>query len=170
MPTGAKIRMKQPKLEYGWLFKVSNFIELMDYWEKVRSHRVQEGFSNLIRSRELANLVDIKGLIGEHMSHPDAFGIYCRALSTEGSCLDAVSKFAADLLSGMMKTINAYGPIYVNSKGGYFTLGTGMEEYETKELGAWVLPKETVSVKQWPGGKHWYASVGGSRVVRNGEE
>ncbi len=166
MPTAVKIKMGT--LNYGWLFKISTFPELMDYYQKVRANRIQEGFSNLLRSRELNSLTGAS-LNGEHISHPDAFGIYSKSLAVEGTCFDAVAAYAQDVAGGMLRSLDENGPLYVNSKGGYFTAHPTVEELDNKSVEQWVLPMDTISVKQWPGGRHWYASVGGQSVVRNGE-
>jgi|SRR6185437_2475820 len=162
------VKVKFETLDYGWMFKITSFLELMDYHEKVRANRIQSGFSNLLRSRELESLTGVSKLGNEHMSHPDAFGIYSKCLATDGTCFDAVASYATDLLRGMLRSLEETGAIYVNNKGGYFSHHPRLEEYASKEITEWVLPGETISITQWPGGTHWYASVGGRSVTRYG--
>ena len=166
MPTVARVRWE--KLDYGWLFKLSGLLDVMDFiGKRFDPTGYKRDFPISCVLERYLGFVGVSGANTEHLSHSDGFAIYCRCL-TSASGLEAVSAFAKDLLSGMLKSIDETGAIYVNSKGGYFSSHPNFEEYETREVSEWVLPQDKISVKKWPGGKHWYASVGGRNVEIGG--
>jgi hypothetical protein len=44
MPTVAHV--PSMNLDYGWMFKLSTYPDLMTYWMDVRQNRFREGFAN----------------------------------------------------------------------------------------------------------------------------
>lgn len=172
MPTIAHITWPEMNIDYGFLFKISSFDELFEYWENVRSLRLKEGIRNYMSSAEFEQITQ-KSRSTPHLSHPDADLINVRCLAeTESSkprsVIEVINNVCDDVFSGMRKTLNEQGIIYVNTQGGYFHLSSQMKEVKTENISDWVIPSRDLRLKQWPGGIHWYAYVGSQSVTLSG--
>jgi hypothetical protein len=160
------------KLDYGYLFKITSYLELMNYWLDVRQNRLREGFGNYLNSREFISLAG--PTCGErHLSHGDAAFLHqaCQSETAKDNPRGVVEIFCEitdALFRGMNKTVQEKGHIYINKNGGYFHLVPGMEETETKEVEQFIIPGQKIEIKQWPNGEHYYAYVGGVSVEMDG--
>jgi len=174
MPTIAHVKWPSMSLDYGWLFKLSNYTDLMTYWMDVRQNRFREGFANYLHSREFISLTGVGVGQGDHLSHDDAQFLHAASLAetlrdNPRSLVEIATEVGDQLLQGMTRLLFDKGSIYVNKNGGYFALISGMEEVSTKTVKEFVLPGQKIEIKQWPNGKHYYAYVGGTSVVHDGQ-
>jgi len=156
-------------LNYGKMFKISSLPELFEYWQECRANRAREGFSNYVNSAEYAQVTGDNRRSRHHLAHPDAAFIHTHCLGESlkdkpRSVVEVTVEALDSILTGMVKTLSERGTIYVNESGGYFILGSGMEEQALTQVASWVIPGEEVRFKQWPGGTHWYAYVGSKSV------
>jgi|ERR1700677_1606161 len=173
MPTVARVKWPSMNLDYGWMFKLSSYPDLMTYWMDVRQNRFREGFANYLNSREHISLTGVGVGQGGHISHCDAHFLHAASLAETAkdnprSLVEIASEVGDKLLRGMTSLLFDKGHIYVNKNGGYFALVPGMEEVTTETVEEFVLPGQKIEIKQWPNGKHFYAYVGGTSVEYNG--
>jgi hypothetical protein len=160
-------------LDYGWMFKLSSYPDLMAYWMDVRQNRFRDGFANYLNSREFVSLTGV-GLGKEgHLSHSDASFLHAASLAETmkdkpRSVVEIACEIGDRLLGGMTSLLRDKGHIYVNRQGGYFHLVDGMEEVEVKQVKAFFIPGAKIEVKKWPNGKHFYAYVDGASVEYDG--
>ena len=63
MPTVAHVKWPSMNLDYGWMFKLSTYPDLMTYWMDVRQNRFREGFANYLNSSEFVSLVLVLGKV-----------------------------------------------------------------------------------------------------------
>ena len=174
MPTIAHVKWPSMSLDYGWMFKLSSYPDLMLYWMDVRQNRLREGFANYLNSREFISLAGVGLGQGGHISHGDAHFLHAASLAetlkdNPRSLVEIAAEVGDSLLQGMTRLLFDKGHIYVNKNGGYFSLVPGMEEVSTKTVKEFVLPGQKIEIKQWPNGKHYYAYVGGTSVVHEGK-
>lgn len=175
MVTVVKISWPKMGINYGWMFALSSEKELTDYWKKSRSLQVREGFVDFIHSREYEYLnPSPKGKrIGDHLHthHAALLNMACTVEAMKPEPRSAVEVFCEvydNIFYSMLKYIQEQGTIYVNPKGAYFHLGPGMEIVATKKMKEYVIPGETITIKKWPNGLHFYAYVGGATVFHQG--
>jgi hypothetical protein len=173
MPTIARVKWPDMGIDYGWMFKISTYSDLLEYWRDVRQSRLQDGFSNYLHSCEFISLVSEDIGASHHLNHSDAsfLNAACLAETTKDMPRNVVEIFCDitdSLYTGMAKILQEEGHLYVNKNGGYFSLGNGMEETGLQEIESFVIPGQEISIKQWPNGIHYYAYVGGVSVERNG--
>ena len=176
MPTVAHVKWPSMNLDYGWMFKLSSYPDLMTYWMDVRQNRFREGFANYLHSCEFISLAGpgVGLQFNGHLSHSDASFLHAASLAETAkdhprSLVEIACECGDQLLCGMTTLLFDKGSIYVNKNGGYFSLVPGMEEITTETVKEFVLPGQKIEIKQWPNGKHFYAYVGGTSVVRDGQ-
>lgn len=173
MPTIARVKWPDMGIDYGWMFKISTYSDLLGYWQDVRQNRLQDGFSNYLHSREFISLAGEDIGASHHLSHSDAafLNAVCLAETMKDTPRGVVEIFCDitdAIYQGMTKLLQEKGHLYVNKNGGYFSLSDGMEETDLQEIESFVIPGQKIEIKQWPNGTHYYAYVGGVSVERDG--
>ena len=172
MPTVAKIVWPQMKMKYGWCLKISSVDELQDYWLEARGLKIREGFANYLNSAEFEQATG-KGRRTHHVNHDESYlvAMSCHVEGYRENPRSAVEVFVDvydEVYKGMAKTIEQFGPIYINERGGYFWLGKDMVETDLKNVDQFVIPGEKITVRRWPNGIHFYSYVGGVSVDYRG--
>jgi len=160
MPRISKVTDTFTKLEYGYLYDIQRYTELLDWYAVVRLSRSVEEFSDASRSREGGNPS------GDHATKGAALATMARIQGT--SLADALVKLNCKLYEGMLRTFEQAGRIFINSNGGYFGFKESLKIEDTRYIFAYILPSEQIRVLQWPNGRHYYAKVGGQDVVIDG--
>lgn len=174
MPTIAHVKWPTMKIDYGWMFKISSYSGLMSWWMDVKQNSLREGFANYINSNEFVSLAGV-GLGQErHLSHREAAFLNAACLTESmkdnpRSVVEIFCDITDAVYRGMEKVLQEQGHLYVNKNGGYFHLGTGMEEVGTKQTKEFVIPGAKIDIKKWPNGVHFYAYVGGVSVEVGGK-
>jgi hypothetical protein len=131
MPTVARVKWPAMNIDYGYMFKIDNYLDLMSYWMDVRQNSLCEGFSNYLNSCEFISLAGVEAGQGHHISHRDAafLNAACLAETMKDNPRGVVEIFCDitdSLYRGMVKVLQEQGHIYINKNGGYFHLGNGI--------------------------------------------
>lgn len=158
MPTFAKIRRNA--MEYGFMLKINNDAEMLEYVNTSMSNRFQRGFVDCFQSKELGKLVGAEG--GGHCTTEIGHSLarLCE-LEKEGRNLLQITMSLHDrALQAQVGLLHSVGTIYINRNGGFFGHDEDVEVLETREMETFVFPSDDVRITQWPNGTHWYARIG----------
>jgi len=175
MPTIARVKWPKMDIDYGNLFKISSVHQLTYYWNDVKQNKLREGFANYLNSNEYVSLMGQgieSGTFNPHLSTNEASFLHCASLTeaykdNPRSMVEVFCDISDKLYKDMANAIQEFGAIYINNKGGYFTLGADMEESNIQNIDQYILPGAKIEIKKWPNGTHFYAYVGGVSVVWN---
>lgn len=173
MPTVAHVKWPVMNMDYGFMYKIVSLTELYRYWLDCRTNHIQEGFRDYLKSREFGKLCG-RSNTNNHVATGEG-GMLAMLMKVEvehnrpRSVADVLVDTQDRVFRGMQDAIMQHGAIYINGNGGYMPLVKGMEEVEARDVSKFVLPGASIKVSKWPGGKHFYASVGGESVTWDGE-
>lgn len=159
MPRVSKVSWPKMHLDYGYMFHIKTYSELLDYWTVSRSGSIKRGVAKALKVAQ-----------GEgHVTTGDAFMAYA-AIKYGGGLQDAAKQFD-NVLRQMIRTLDTAGELFVNSHGGYFALIDGIVVKATREVKDYVLPQNegNITIAKWPGGTHWYARVDGTDIEMHGQ-
>ena len=144
-------------INQGWWLKISSLSQLEDYIGKVGSSKVVRGILNAkeyydgkAHADTLAQVIIQKAML-DHTSIVDA-GFSIQA-SSIGSQIDALQS----------------GPIYINAYGGWHSGGEYSDWLHSDQLVFPDFGKEQIRIKQFDGGKHYYAYIGDLQI-RDGDK
>ena len=145
--------------ENGWWLKIKNLEELRDYYCKVEQKIMQDGFHNMLNSKEFGSRYSMK--------HANALGtsIGLYAVNRRLSPINALSELEASKFEAQVSMLENGFSLYFNRCGGWHW---GNDDYINwcykKELIFPEFDKEQISIKQFPLGTHYYAYIGGIQV------
>lgn len=161
-----------------WWLKLTEAEQLEDYHKKVAGNRY-EGAINLYRKfkedgKEWYNLLDDLPLQEriKMMESKDFKYIQCaiiKAKQIEGTILDGFRCLNIEIGMTQLENIRKYGAVFINEVGGHTHEVETMQFCRRKQL---IFPnfcREEIRIKQFKGGKHWYAYIGDMQV-RNGDQ
>lgn len=154
----AKVRDKKLNLDYGYMLIIESEDELMEYHHKATSPKLRSIWDNIIAA-------------SERRSHFNSSMAYAIAYAADGkkSLVQLTQEFLDRVINNQLVSIKRSGRIYVSQKGGYFGHHSDIEIedeiiLEDNQLIFPNLTEKDIEIKQWEGGKHWYAYVGGMWV------
>lgn len=151
MPIATHVVNEKFGLDYGFLYELRTSADVEAYWAEIGQPRWSFGFADYLARAE---------------THP---------ITSEGSFIQTVSNATGDapllvmgrtmdkVYLGMLRCL----PLVVNRNGGFFPLDSRLTIKERRTIDTWFLPvagKASVSITQWPNGKHFYAKVGDVEV------
>lgn len=150
--------------DYDWMLVLESIEQLIDYHEKTMAAQIPATWKNLDE-------------VSEHRAHINTslgmmINFSSEAAEGKKSLIKLTSLIGGKIFEAKAKGILNTGKIYINKNGGYFPHSkdiTVLEETFIEEL---IFPQYTLNdiyVKQWDGGTHWYAYVGGNPVEIDGE-
>lgn len=166
-----KIRFKSEKINisYDWLLVIESVDELNNYHNQSMKGKISLAWDNLLDvqnkkahiNNDLAKIINLKAAVSE-------------SEGTKDSIITLTEKALNDIYSAKYNALIDTGKIYVNNNGGFFSHNKYLEVLDEliideKNL---IFPEYTekdIRVKQWDGGKHYYAYVGDFRVERDGK-
>lgn len=160
-----------------WYLKLTNGEQIADYHKKTAGNRY-EGALRLyhkLRCEKKEPYDLLSGLPLEEriamMESKDFKYIQCaliKACQAEGTILDGFRLLTMEIGMTQLENIRNYGAVFINAAGGH-THGIKTVQFcWRKELVFPNFTKEDIVVKQFQGGRHWYAFVGDMQV-RDGE-
>lgn len=173
MPTFAKVvnTWKDMNIDYGYTLKISNWVELLQYWQEVKQSDIEIGLWDLLESGEFASMITGKAK-NRHVK--TTMGQVLLQLAQieplkekPAGLFHMVAEHAGKVFQSMMKVLERSGALYVQERGGYFCAGEHMVESDVIEKDNYVYPdtKADIRIIQWGGGTHYYAKVGRRDVV-----
>lgn len=142
----------------GWWLKISNYSQLEDYINKVGSPKIVRGIFNA------------RAAYVEKTEHADALAqaIMQKATSDKTSTVVAALSIQASTIRAQFDALQL-GPIYVNAYGGWHLGGEYSDYLHRDRLIFPDFGKKQIRVKQFDGGKHYYAYIGDLQV-RDGDK
>jgi len=157
--TFARVSLKHPNiqkpLEYGWLLKIHNLVDLLTFFvEKdwVMRAAVADYFSSIIRNR--------------HFTNPTAQGLSLLCDEDGRGFTQLMGKMNSDRFTAMANNL----PLYINRVGGWMP-ERGCTEHETVVAEKWPeSDKIQPRFIQWQGGKHWYVKIGNQDIEVDGQQ
>jgi len=146
---------KNLELTYDWLLVMESSEDVMNFHEKIDGAKIRKAWDNLDEaSKGRAHINTNLGTLINYSAKPG------------DSILTATVKVMDKIILGKISCIYRYGKIYQNKVGGYFPHSDDIEVLAEMIIDSdsnIVFPqytKEDIHIKQWDGGKHWYAYVG----------
>lgn len=160
-----KIRDTKRDIDYGWMLKLSNWIEVIAYHETVDAGRASMAVSQ-IREMETKK---------KHFTDFFAAQAYTLAQIKNKSVVDILALLNSRTAESQFKVIDERGAIYINRNGGYFAASDSIEEYDWMEKKHLSWPTENdeddIRIISYRGaGGHFYAKIGHTDVVVDGEQ
>lgn len=157
----------------SWWLKITELEQIIDYHKQTENR--YEGAINLhmrmkqegMRIEDLPTEERIK-MIGDKDFQLMQAAII-KARQVEGSILDGFRCLNMEMGMAELDTIKKYGAVYINKAGGH-THGIEYSQFCRRKF--LVFPdykKEEIRVRQFNGGRHWYAYIEDIQV-RNGDE
>jgi hypothetical protein len=140
-------------LEYGWMMKLRSTQEVMLYFQ-VYDSTCTDVSSDFAHERI------------SHFTHQASYAVKVRATTRKQSPVEVLGGLIGEKMRCMFKTL----PVYVNRNGGWFHQTEDCTETEVVVADRWPEEHCDPEYKQWPGGKHWYCSVGGVGIEIDGEQ
>ena len=162
--TFVKLREKRYEDSKGsWYLRIANSLEAMEYGLTGRKPLVESAFKNYF---------DVAGNKLKHFTNRTAVVANMKAEMKNTSVIEELGNFETLILRNIFHLLDEGYIVYVNSNGGYM-MDDGDKNYETLETlesDRMIFPSNhKISITQWEGGKHWYAKVGNTEVVVDGE-
>ena len=159
--TFRKVRLKRIKnFPTEWMLVIENVNQLLDYLEKARPCQIEKMFTDEIHRN------------GKHFTDSRAYVADLRARSKGISWVQGLVELMDDVNTGMFRTLSKGFILYIRSIGSYSADTPENSSYEILEeqcSDKLIWPKSgVVSIKKFPQGRHWYATVDGIEVVVDG--
>lgn len=164
----------------GWFLKINDLDHLIDYlvceWGR-RRETVEEDYRNLLLAQRSDDFSEYeKKTIRTHASNPLTMRLGSTSRHFACSVSEYIGIVTRDLMHGMMRVLEENGTVYVNPFGGYrascpnvFTDGKPYEIYCKEGPDFPVFDKSNVEIKQWEGGRHYYAYIGDMPIYFEGK-
>ena len=139
-------------INQGWWLKISSLSQLEDYIGKVGSSKVVKGIFNA------------KGYY-DKKEHADTLAqlIIQKATLDNTSIVGAGLSIQASVISSQIDALQ-FGPIYINAYGGWHSGGEYSDYLHRDQLVFPDFGKEQIRIKQFDGGKHYYAYIGDLQI------
>lgn len=148
------------KYNRGWLLEVKSPAELIQWYKRDDDimnilHDLKSPYHN---THKMADFLEIKTALINEKTGQDKFSI-----------VDLCEIYADARMSSKLKVLKKYGTIYINSVGGFSTLGSGeiVERAKNKNL---QYPEIGVEFTQFPNGTHFYIKQGNMSLIIDGVE
>ena len=146
-----------------WMLVVDSAEMLVDYYLLTHKSVVQDAYE------------DFRKAHGERPDNPHYTNQYTVAAAmiaelNELSFFNGMNRLFDRVVKNQLEAIRKYGRIYIRSIGSYSSCGEDylvMDEYVSNEI---IYPEEKVRFLQWPGGRHWYAKIGKTDIIVDGEQ
>lgn len=159
-----------------WWLKLTDAEQIIDYHKKTDSRYEgaitlymkfkQEGkeWYNLLEGMELQERIEMMG-------RKDFKYLQCaiiKAQQVEGTIFDGFRFLNMEIGAGELQTIREHGAVFINPAGGH-TWGIETVQFcRRKELVFPDFKREDIRLRQFNGGRHWYAYVGDMQL-RDGD-
>lgn len=161
-----------------WWLKMTEADQIADYHKKTAGSRYEGAIDLYMKLRqdgkEWYNLLDGMELQEriKMMESKDFKYIQCaiiKAQQVEGNIFDGFRCLTMEIGAAQLDNIRKYGAVFVNAAGGH-THGVETAQFcRRKQLVFPDFKKEEIRVKQFKGGRHWYAYIGDMQL-RNGDQ
>lgn len=149
-------------IDYDWMLVIESIEDLVNYHEKMMEAKMHDVWENLLETQEGKSHIDnnLGRLILFAADRADG----------KKSLIELTGIVSGEILSAKMGAILKYGKIYISKVGGFFPHSDSITVLEETiiEDNRLVFPqytKEDIRIKQWEGGKHYYAYVGDFQVT-----
>ena len=131
MPTIARVKWPEMRIDYGWMFKITSYLDFMSYQMDVKQNSLRDGFANYLNSQEFISLAGVGVKQGHHLHHREAafLNAACIAETMKDNprgVMEIFCDITDSVYCGMVKVLQEQGHIYINKNGGYFHLGNGI--------------------------------------------
>lgn len=156
--------------EGGWWLKIDSIEKLTDYHKKVDSNKFEDAFrmyADGVKIEELPLEERIKKMQERNYKYLQA--AVMQAQKVEGTILDGFRCLNMEIGMSELRCIKENGAIYLNRAGGHTFALEYTQFCRRKELVFPDFKLSDIRIKQFQGGKHWYAFIGDMQV-RNGEQ
>lgn len=174
------VKTRGMELEYGWVLKISSFMELINY--QMCNSQMAEAFldhsrcvkaSSEYKRQPTKNDPSETWTMRPHYENVMAHTVAVTADLKDKSFIKAMCDLSEEIFKGQMTSLEREGTIYIQHTGSYMSWPpeTDIWEEETWERSHMVFPdSDEIKILQWPQGTHWYAKIGNVDVVIDGEE
>jgi len=155
-------------LDYGYVLKISNFLQLIKYNMEYTQGIYNSAFLDYAETVEER----IRTKINTHFKNNLNDCIETVAVAKETSYIYELCNFSSKVSKGQIKNIEKFGTIYIQKVGSYFMKSDDIIEYDEPVFNEKCIFPDNYEIKisKWPGGKHWYAKIGNIDVVVNGNQ
>jgi hypothetical protein len=157
------------QLDYGYVLKITNFTQLLNYTMDYSVNIFSDPFFDYAETITQRNNTNLNTHFKNNLN---ACIENLLKLKTNSTYIKELSDLSGGYYSGQVEMLGKYGCIYVQYTGGYFCKSDDIIEYgEPIYSEKCVFPtKKEIKVFKWPNGKHWYAKIGSADVVIDGEQ
>ena len=145
----------------GWWLRIDDCDTLCEYIKDTFGVRKGKVFEDFIFHYDSED-----GTLS-HAEYEETQGVLMYARRLNSSFPEALNLLYQEVGLNMLHKIQDNGKIWVNSKGGYNAVFDDDMETQTVYRTELVFPeykREDIRIKQFPGGKHWYAYIGDLQV------
>lgn len=152
-----------------WL-KIESIEKLTDYHKKVDSNKFEGAlrmYVDGVKIEELPLEERIKKMQERNYKYLQAAVI--QAQKVEGTILDGFRCLNMEIGMNELRCIKENGAVYLNRAGGHTFALEYTQFCRRKELVFPDFKMSDIRIKQFQGGKHWYAFIGDMQV-RNGKQ
>lgn len=159
-------RVEMGTIQYGWMFDIQTFPELMDWMLECHKNTLQVNFHDAFKTVSAYGTGKL-GLAGHARE-----GSQLLWFAEHGglSLIDALGKMEGMRMKSMLKALTEHGRIFINTRGAYFHPIKATKVIETRDMDVWAFPEDKPIISRWRGGTHYYAKIGGDDVVWDGRE
>jgi hypothetical protein len=148
-----------PKLDYGYLFEVSSFEELLDYYIIKAMPDMQRSMYGLSKAWET----------NRHTADAIAQLVERMAKNSGIAPVDCAADLLDDMMKGQLEMLSN-GPVYFQKNGSYMPGGKGIKISDRIEKDSFVWPtkklltESDIKLTKWFGGVHHYVTVDGIQL------
>ena len=159
------VKVKSSMIDYGWMLRIDDPMQVLEYHQSVDPSKA---------SRIVDQIRKVKIEKVKHFADELSFVIAKLSEIKGTSVVMTLANFNTLVTAQQMESIRRCGAIYVNRNGGYFPCKGDIEECEVEQSKVLSFPtvrdEDDIRIIKWPQGKHWYAKIGDTDVVVDGEQ
>lgn len=160
------VKLRERRFEWSvgyWYLKLTDFVDVVNYCLRGRTGYVETAFLDYMKKQNGDE---------KHFTNRLATSINFIAELKDKSFIYELADKESEMMNNMIRHLGNGYFVCVNSAGGYL-IDDGSGRYdvlETVESDRMIFPSDLkITIVQWPHGTHWYAKVGSTDVVVDGE-
>lgn len=162
--TFRKVRLKNMEADFPceWMLVIRTVKELWQYYSETRPTVIQTALQDWIKTTS-------QPIQKDHFRNHISQTVYFLSALNDCSFIESITKLFGQVEQNQISQLSKGKTLYIRSIGSY-TFGDQYEtldEFQSSEL---LFPLDKVRFLQWSGGKHWYAKIGNTDIVVEGEQ
>ena len=153
-----------------WVLKITSLQQLFEYYVLTKPTIIQEAFKDFLETTS-------KEVQRDHFTNPITSAAVMLAQiefnsgGKDRSFIDALTDLLSKVERNQMSSLAKGEILYIRNIGSYVPEdGTRYDILQYFESDKLVFPQSSVRFIQWDGGTHWYAKIGNTDIVVDGEQ